>query len=180
MIKSTAPADVTQSQPTASKAVQSDLCTQEDSTSPRGFRKTSVGKMITIVLIEVLKFSSPATQLQALENAYTRKVEEETRKYQQSREDQLSEYQRDLEARYKKQLETEMNLFRTKELVKARLEEREKYQKEVLREKEEAQQKYQRRLDDLRRSELQLKERYCKKEQVMQTASYRKFSDYIL
>ena len=59
-----------------------------------------------------------------------------------------------------------MNLFRTKELVKARLEEREKYQKEVLKEREEAQYKHQQRLDDLRRNELQLKERYCKKEQV--------------
>ena len=64
-----------------------------------------------------------------------------------------------------------MNLFQTKELVKARLEEREKYQREILREKEEAQQKHQQRLDDLRRSELQLKERYCKREQVMQASS---------
>ncbi len=59
-----------------------------------------------------------------------------------------------------------MNLFRTKELVKARLEEREQYQKEALKEREEAQRKHQQRLDDLRRSELQLKERYCIKEQV--------------
>ena len=46
LMKSTAPTDATQSpQQTASKAVQSDLCAQEDvSTSPRGFRKTSVGE----------------------------------------------------------------------------------------------------------------------------------------
>ena len=108
-----------------------------------------------------------ATQLQALENAYARKAEEETQKYQKSLEDRLSEYQRDLEARYKTQLETEMNLFRSRELVKARLEEREKYQREILREKEEAQLKHQQKMDDLRRSELQMKERYCRKEQVM-------------
>ena len=50
--------------------------------------------------------------------------------------------------------------------MKARLEEREKYQREILREREESQQKHQERLADLKRSELQMKERYCKKEQV--------------
>lgn len=120
------------------------------------------------------EFFFSATQLQALENAYARKAEEETQKYQQSLDDRLSEYQRDLEARYKKQLETEMNLFQTKELVKARLEERERYQREALKEREEAQQKHQHRLDDLRRNELQLKERYCKKEQVSRSSFEKK------
>ncbi len=41
-MKSIAPTDVTQQ--TSSKAVQSDLCTQEESTSPKSFRKTSVGE----------------------------------------------------------------------------------------------------------------------------------------
>ena len=59
-----------------------------------------------------------------------------------------------------------MSLFKTKELAKTRLEERERYQQEALREKEETQLKLQRKLDELRRSELQLKEQYCKKEQV--------------
>ena len=73
-----------------------------------------------------------------------------------------------------------MNLFRTKELVKARLEEREKYQSEALKEREEAQHKHQQRLDDLRRSELQLKERYCKKEQVQAQSRLHQLTNYIL
>ena len=48
LIKDAAPTNVTQSQPTASKAVQSDICTREDSSSPRGFRKTSVGMLKTL------------------------------------------------------------------------------------------------------------------------------------
>ena len=115
--------------------------------------------------------SVPDTQLEALENAYAKRAEEESQRYHQSLEDRLTEYQRDLEARYKEQLDTEMSLFQTKELAKTRLEERERYQQEALREKEEAQLKLQRKLDELRRSELQLKEQYCKKEQVWNSAN---------
>lgn len=108
----------------------------------------------------------PGTQLEALENAYAKKAEEESQRYHQSIEDRLSEYQRDLDARYKEQLKTEMSLFQVRELAKARLEEREKCREEAAREKEEGHLKLQRKLNELRRSELQLKEQYCKKEQV--------------
>ena len=113
--------------------------------------------------------SIPGTQLEALESAYARKAEEESQRYHQSIEDRLSEYQRDLEARYKEQLKTEMSLFQVKEVAKARQEEREKCRQEAAREKEEAHLKLQRKLDELRRNELQLKEQYCRKEQVGQS-----------
>lgn len=107
-----------------------------------------------------------ADKLEALEEVYARKVEEETMKCEQSLEDRLAAVQNDLKTRYKRQLETEMSLYQARELAKVRREEREKYHNELAKEKEELQHAYHLRLENVKKSENSLAEMYHRKEKV--------------
>ena len=106
-------------------------------------------------------------QLQALDRSYAQKAEQHSVRCQQNLEERLLTFQRDLETQYKKQLETELSLYRTRELVKMRLEERERYQGDLTRERTEMVQNHQKKIDELRKSEMQMLERFRKKEQVI-------------
>ena len=108
----------------------------------------------------------PAEQLQALDQSYAQKAEEQRLRTQQNLEERLSTFQRDLEAQYKSQLETELSLYKSRELAKVRMEEREKYQQELASERVEATVAHQKKIEELRRTEQQMMDRYRKKEQV--------------
>ena len=105
-------------------------------------------------------------QLKVLDQSYAQKAEQHSVRCQQNLEERLSAFQRELEAQYKNQLETELSLYRTRELAKMRLEEREKYQEDLTKEKMEMVQNHQKKIDELRKSEVQMLERFRKKEQV--------------
>ena len=75
-------------------------------------------------------------------------------------------FQRDLEAQYKSQLETELSLYKSRELAKVRMEEREKYQQELASERVGATVAHQKKIEELRKTEQQMMDRYRKKEQV--------------
>lgn len=107
-----------------------------------------------------------ADRLEALDQSYAYKAEQESQKSQASLEDRLASFQSDLETRYKRQFEAEMMLYRTRELAKVREEEREKYQRELSKEKDEMHRNYQLRLEETRKSEQRVMERYRMKEQV--------------
>ncbi len=104
--------------------------------------------------------------MEELDTSYARRAEEESAKCQLSLEDRLSAFQRDLEARYKRQLETELTLYRSRELAKARLEERQRYQEELAKEKEVVYHAHQVRMEEVRKSEQRIMEKYRRKEQV--------------
>ena len=104
--------------------------------------------------------------MEALEEEYTRKVEEETTRCQLSLEERLAAVQSELKIQYKQQLENEMTLYQERELAKMRREEREKYQNELESGKEKLQCSYHLRLENVKKSEQGLVERYRKKEMV--------------
>ena len=104
--------------------------------------------------------------MEALDQSYARKAEEATVKNQLSLEDRLTAFQRDLEARYKRQLETEMADYRRRELAKVRQEEMDKHRAEMNKEREELHRNHQLRLEEARKSEQQMMERYHMKEKV--------------
>jgi len=110
--------------------------------------------------------SLKADRLEQLDISYARKAEEESARSQQSIEDRLLALQRDLEARYKQRLEAEISQFRSRELAKVRQKEKEQYQQEIEKEKAELHCRHQLRLDEVKRSEQQLMEKYHRKEQV--------------
>lgn len=107
-----------------------------------------------------------ADRLEELDISYARRAEEESIKCQLSLEDRLSAFQRDLEARYKQQLESELALHCNRELVKARQEERDRYQEELGKIKENLRHMHQLRLEDVKKSEQCMIEKYRRKEQV--------------
>ena len=74
--------------------------------------------------------------------------------------------QKDLEAHYKKQLQTEMELFQMRELAKMRQEEKERYRSELAKDREELQQVYHLRLESVKRLEKNNAEAYRRKEKV--------------
>lgn len=104
--------------------------------------------------------------MHALDQSYARKADEENAKSQRNVEERLLCYQRDLEARHKHQLDTELSLYKSRELVKVRGEERDKYQRELAAVKLEATVAHQKQVQELRKLEQQMLERYRKKEQV--------------
>ncbi len=75
-------------------------------------------------------------------------------------------FQRDLEAQHKHQLETELSLYKSRELAKVKIEERERYQRELTGERLEITLTHQKKIEELRKLEQQMLERYRKKEQV--------------
>lgn len=75
-------------------------------------------------------------------------------------------FQRDLEAQHKLQLETELSLYKSRELAKVRMEEREKCQRELTGERLQITLAHQKKIEELRKMEQQMLERYRKKEQV--------------
>ena len=87
-------------------------------------------------------------------------------KCQLSLEDRLSGFQRDLEARYKQQLETEMYLYRNRVLAKARQEERDRFREELAKERADLNRTHQAKLEDMKKTEQRLVEKYRRKEQV--------------
>ena len=113
-----------------------------------------------------------ADQLKALDHSYAQKAKEETEKVNHSMLERIGLIQSELEARYTKQLETELSLYRARELAKVRLEEREKYLEEMAREKTQLNQHYQRKIDELRRNEQHIVDQYRLKEQVSELTSF--------
>ena len=111
-------------------------------------------------------FPATADRLEELDTSYARKAEEESAKCRVSLEDRLTSFQRDLEARYKQQLETELALHRSRELAQARQEERERLQEELAREKEALHHAHQMKLEEAKRAEQHMMEKYRRKEQV--------------
>lgn len=107
-----------------------------------------------------------ADRLEELDISYARKAKEESVKCQFSLEDKLRTFQRDLEARYKQQLETELGLYRSRELAKARQEERDRYREELAKERADLHYVHQLRLEDVKKSEQRMVEKYRRKEQV--------------
>lgn len=105
--------------------------------------------------------------MEALEEVYARKVEQETSKCQASLEDRLATVQSDLAAHYKRQLQTEMSLFQARELAKMRREEKEIYHNELAKEKQEFEHAYHLRLENVKKSEQSTAERYHRKEKVI-------------
>lgn len=108
-----------------------------------------------------------ADRLQELDVSYARRAEEESMKCRYSVEDRLSEFQRDLEIRCKQQLETELSLYRSKELAKAKQEERDRYREELAKEKSVLHHAHQLKLEEVKKSEQHMMEKYRRKEQVL-------------
>ena len=105
-----------------------------------------------------------------MDQTYARKAEEEATKCQLALEDRLSMLQHELEARYKDKLDSELTLHRNRELVKVRLEERERYQQELAKERQTLQHMHQLKLDEMKKSEQRMLEKYRRKEQVQKKA----------
>lgn len=107
-----------------------------------------------------------AELLQALDQSYAQKAEEQNLRTQQNLEERLLTFQRELETQHKHQLETELSLYKNRELVKVRMEEREKYQRELAEQRHNTTMAHQKKIEELRKTEHQMLERYRKKEQV--------------
>lgn len=107
-----------------------------------------------------------AARLDELDASYARKAEEESMKCMLSLEDRLSTLQSDLEARYKQRLEEEMTLYRSRELARVKEEERDRYQDKMAKEKQDLYHIHQLKLDDAKKAEQRLIEKYRRKEQV--------------
>lgn len=114
-----------------------------------------------------MPFALIADRLEELDISYARRAEEESVKCRSSVEDRLSAFQHDLEARYKQQLETELSLYRSKELARARQEEREQHREELAKEKSELHHTHQLKLEEVKKSEQRMMEKYRRKEQVL-------------
>lgn len=107
-----------------------------------------------------------AVKLQALEESYARKAEEENRRHQQSLEQQMIASGHESEARLRRQLEVEMAQFREREVSRMRLEERERYQEEQGRLRTELEGSHRQKLEAVRKMEVDTLERLRRKEQV--------------
>lgn len=107
-----------------------------------------------------------AAKLQALDESYAHKAAEESIKCHQALEERMTVFQRECEVRYQRQLKTEMAHFRERELAQARCEERERWREEVGRERKELQETHRRKMEAMRRMELETLERLRRKEQV--------------
>ena len=112
--------------------------------------------------------SAPPTvaRLQALDESYAGRVEEEGRRHQRSLEERMAAFQHEAEARYRGQLETEMAHFREGELARVRQGERERGQEELTRERAELHHAHQQKLEAVRRLEQETLLRLRRKEQV--------------
>ena len=128
--------------------------------------KRSVGKSNDIDSMNINVNGLLADRLDELDASYARKAEEESIKCMLSLEDRLSTLQCDLEARYKQQLEEEMTLYRSRELARVREEERDRYQGKMTKEKQDLHHIHQLKLDDAKKAEQRLVEKYHRKEQV--------------
>lgn len=106
-------------------------------------------------------------QLEALDRSYASRVEAESAKSRVSLEDRLAGFQADLEARYKKQLETELSLYKTRELAKIRQDEQERYKAELAKVRENLKHAYQVKLEEAKKTEQDMMKKYRRKEQVM-------------
>ncbi len=102
-----------------------------------------------------------------MDQSYAKKAEEENAKTQQNIEERLLCYQRDLETQHKHQLHTEVALYKNREVAKVRTEEREKYQQELAGERLQATVAHQKQIQEMKKMEQQMLERYRKKEQVI-------------
>jgi len=110
-----------------------------------------------------------ADQLRALDQSYALKAEEQQLQTQQRLDERLLSFQREVEAQHRAQLDSELALYKSRELAKLRSEERERYQSQLLNERLEMTTAHQRKIEDLRKTEQQLIERYRNKEQVCLT-----------
>lgn len=131
--------------------------------------KKSVGKSLQLkktISQVTYPFALTADKLEELDVSYARRAEEESMKCRFSVEDRLSTFQRDLEARYKQQLETELSLYRSKELARARQDTKEQLREELAKEKAESHHAHQLKLKDVTKSEQRMVEKYRRKEQV--------------
>lgn len=99
--------------------------------------------------------------------SYARRAEEESMKSHLSLESRLEAFQRELEARYKQQLESELALHRNREIARARQEERDRCREELSKEKEDLYRTHRLRLEEVRKSEQNMIEKYHRKEQVL-------------
>lgn len=104
--------------------------------------------------------------MKALDQSYALKVEQQSIKHQQNFEERLLALQRDLEGQYKRQLATELSLCQSRDVARMKLEERERYQKDLARERAQMSEEHQKKMSELRRSEVQMMERFRKKEQA--------------
>ena len=105
-------------------------------------------------------------RLEELDVSYARKAQEESVKCRHSMEDRLLGFQHDLEARYKQHLDAELDLYRSKELARARQEERDRCRGELAKERADLHQAHQVKLEAIRKSEQDMMEKYRRKEQV--------------
>ena len=92
--------------------------------------------------------------------------EAEQNRYRVSLDERLGVVQKELEGHYKKQLQTEMELFEVRELARVRQEEQERHVSQLAREREELQRVYHLRLDSVKKSEKNNMEMYRRKEKV--------------
>lgn len=111
-------------------------------------------------------FSAIAAKLQALDESYANKVEEETRRSEQALEERMAVFQRDCEGQHRRQLEAEMVHFRERELARMREEERERCESEMRRVREELLGAHRQKLEAVRKMEVETLERLRRKEQV--------------
>ncbi len=107
-----------------------------------------------------------AGKLKQLEDKYAQKSEEESGRYRASLEQRLEAVQKELESHYKKQLQTELELFQIRELTKMRQEEKEKYRAELAKDREELQHVYSMKMASVKKSEKNSMEMYRRKEKV--------------
>ena len=105
--------------------------------------------------------------MEELDASYARRTEEECIKCQFSLEDRLLAFRQDLEARYKQQLETELTLYRSRELSRLRQEERESYRQQMAKERADLNHVHQLKLEEARKAEHRMEEKYRRKEQVV-------------
>jgi len=87
-------------------------------------------------------------------------------RYRVSLDERLGVVQKELEGHYKKQLQTEMELFEVRELARVRREEQESHRSQLALEREELQRVHQLRLDSIKKSEKNSMEMYRRKEKV--------------
>ncbi|KAL5460406.1 hypothetical protein EMCRGX_G033852 [Ephydatia muelleri] len=107
-------------------------------------------------------------KLQALEEAYAQRTEEELAKCQEHLEERIVSVQLECEQQYKKQLQAELAHFRERELSEMRLEEKNKSHHELTRLRAELESGYRQRSEAVRKMELEMLERMKHKEQELE------------
>ena len=107
-----------------------------------------------------------AARLQALDESYAEKMAQESQRCRHNLEERLATVQRDLDSHYKQQLALEVRLFRERELVRVRAEEKEGHEGRMRAVRAELGREHQTKMEALRRQELQMVERLRRKEQV--------------